>query len=138
MQDSLYHIVLRTSALTLSLVLLFVSGIISPVTQQISKDTERYLATAIGMYAAVEPNGLNEMTAALTERDTALSVREAAIAERELALGLNEGAPATADYTTFILSVIVFILLVLIVLNYVMDYVRAAKITPSRPYGRMA
>ncbi len=138
MQDSIYHIVLRTSALTLSLVLLFVSGIVSPITQQVTKDTELYLANAIGMYASVEPNGLNEMTAALTERNTELAAREAAIAERELALGLNSNNPANEDYTTFILSVIVFILLVLIVLNYVMDYVRSVKMPNRRAYGTLA
>lgn len=137
MQDSLYHIVLRTSALTLSLVLLFVSGVISPVTQQLTKDTERYLATAVGMYATVPPNGINEVTAALTARDAELAAREAAIAERELSLGLNDGSP-TDDYTTFILSIIVFILLVLIVTNYVLDYVRAAKANNRRSYGTMA
>ncbi len=137
MQNTLYHIVLRTSALTLSLVLLFVSGIISPVTQELSKDTERYLATAVGMYAAVEPNGLNEVTAAFTARDAELAAREAAVAERELALGLN-GADTAQDYTTFILSIIVFVLLVLIVLNYVLDYVRNAKATNRRAYGAVA
>lgn len=135
MEDSLYHTVLRTSAVTLSLVLLFVSGVVTPVTKQLSEDTGAYLASAIGMYASVEPNGINEITAALTAKESDLAAREAALKERELALGLTTGEQPTADYTTFILTVIVFILVVLMVLNYVLDYLRARRVYR---YGQVA
>lgn len=131
MNNSFYHSLLRTSALTLSLVLLFVSGVISPVTRTLSEHTTNYLASAVGMYAAVEPNGINEVTAALTAKENALNEREAALAEREIAVGVGGGVTAAQpDYATYILSIIVFILLVLMVINYVLDYLRA---TPVRP-----
>ncbi len=136
MQDSMYHIVLRTSALTLALVLLFVSGVVSPVTEQLAMETERYLASAVGMYASVEPNEFNQITAALTARETDLNAREAALKERELSTGLADAA--TADYTTYILSVILFVLLVLIVLNYILDFVRATRRTGVKVYGQVA
>lgn len=138
MKDSVYHVVLRTSALTLALVLLFVSGVVSPVTKQLSHQTERYLATAVGMYAAVEPNEYNQITAALTEQKTELDQREAAINQRELAIGLKGGEMGT-DYTTYILSIVLFVLLVLIVLNYVLDYVRNRPRRVSvTSYGKVA
>jgi hypothetical protein len=137
MEHSMYHVVLRTSALTLAFVLMFVSGLISPVTKELSQQTERYLASAVGMYAAVEPNGLNEVTAALTARDSELDAREAALAERELAIGLTDEA-VSADYTTYILSVILFVLLVLIVTNYVLDFVRSRPRVVRQAYGQVA
>jgi hypothetical protein len=137
MQNSIYHSMLRTSALTLALILLFVSGLVSPVTQHLSVQTERYLASTIGMYASVEPNGLNEVTAALTAKETELLNRETALNERELSLGLNGSAP-TNDYTVYILSVILFILLVLIIANYVLDFLRSRPKVIAPNYGRVA
>jgi len=138
MQGSMYHSVLRTSALTLALILVFVSGVVTPVTQQLSQQTERFLASAVGIYASVEPNGLNEVTAALTAKETSLAAREAAITERELSLGLNKGQ-VEGEYTTYILSVILFILLVLIVTNYLLDYLRSRpKKVVTAKYGQVA
>ncbi len=138
MQGSMYHSVLRTSALTLALILVFVSGVVTPVTQQLSQQTERFLASAVGIYASVEPNGLNEVTAALTAKETSLAAREAAITERELSLGLNKDQ-VEGEYTTYILSVILFILLVLIVTNYLLDYLRSRpKKVVTAKYGQVA
>ena len=88
------------------------------------------MASAVGMYAAVEPNGVNEITAALTAKETELNAREAALAERELTVGVAGVGNNAPDYATFILSVIVFILLVLMVINYVLDYLRANPVRP--------
>lgn len=122
---STYHSLLRMSALTLGLMLLFTSGMIHPVTKQLTASTEQYLANAISVGAAVKPNELNTITAALTAQQQELNTREAEIRQRELALGLAPAeVEAEADYTTFILSVVLFILLVLIVLNYILDYTR--------------
>lgn len=119
MQRSLYHIFLRTSALTLSLVLLFISGVLSPVTKQLSRDTGLYLASAIGVNAAVAPTPVNTLSAQLAERDKELT-------QREIAINLKEAkASRIPDLSTFLLSIAVFVLLVLMIINYTLDYLRA-------------
>ena len=126
MKDSLYHITLRTAALTLALLLLFDSGLLVPVTSRISQDTQEYVATAIGMYAGVQQTELNQYTAELTARDRELSDRENDIAAREIAVNLAESGEAV-DYSTYIMSILLFVLLVLIVMNYSLDYLRARE-----------
>lgn len=116
----MYHIVLRSCALTLALVLLFVSGVLSPVTQKLSRDTGSYIATAIGMNASVVPTEINTLSAQLAQRDKELT-------EREIALNLKESSASVGDMSTFILSILLFVLLVLIVLNYVLDFLRTKK-----------
>jgi hypothetical protein len=122
MENSLYHKFLRICALTLSLVLLFVSGIFSPITKQLSDDAGVYVATAIGINAAVMPTEVNTLSAQLLEREKELS-------EREIAVDLKEAQAKSSDLSTFILSVLLFILLVLIVLNYALDYIRGKQKT---------
>lgn len=132
MKDSVYHILLRTTALTLSFVLLFISGVLSPVTQKLAEDTGSYLANAIGMNAAVLPNEINSLSMQLAQRDQQLT-------EREIAINLKESATGTGPLSTFVLSVVIFILLVLIVLNYVLDYIRNKKVTiPTKAYEQSA
>jgi hypothetical protein len=122
MQNSVYHICLRTSALTIAIALLFVSGVISPVTKQISQDTNLYLANTIGMHASVLPTELNSISAELEARNKELNAREIAVSLKESESGSN-----SADVTTFVLSALLFVLLMLIVLNYVLDYLRAKE-----------
>jgi hypothetical protein len=125
MEQTLYHKFLRTAALTLSLVLLFQSGILSPLTRELSDGTGRYVATAISMNASVTPNEINTLSAQLEQQKQALDQREIAVKLKE------DSAGNTSNISTFILSVVLFILLVLVVLNYVLDYIRgrAMKIT---------
>lgn len=117
MTDTIYHKLLRVSALSFALVLLFVSGIFSPVTKQLSVHTGAYIATAIGINAAVLPTDVNTLSAQLQKRDQELT-------EREIAVNLKESQQSTGDTTTFVLSVLLFILLTLIILNYVLDFIR--------------
>ncbi len=117
MRNSMYHIVLRTSALTLAVTVLFVSGVLSPVTAELSRDTSAYLATAIGMNASVLPNEINTLSAQLENRSQEL-------AQREISVSLQEQAVGGTNTSTFVLSVLLFILLVLIILNYFLDYMR--------------
>jgi len=86
-----------------------------------------YVATAVGMSAGVKPTELNQITAALTERQRELDAREAALSEREIAVRLNSQPATATDYSTFVLSGVLFILLLLIVLNYVLDYLRTRE-----------
>lgn len=120
MTESLYHKLLRVSGLTLALVLLFVSGIFSPVTKELSQNTGSYIATAVGINAAVLPNEVNTLSAQLIDRQKELDARE-------IAVQLKESEVQTADTSSFIISVILFIILVLIVLNYVLDFMRGRQ-----------
>jgi len=126
LEHSAYHSVLRIAAATLALTLLFVSGAVSPVTQNLTLTTENYLANAVGASAGVAPTELNTITAALTEQQTTLDARAAELNERALALGMTDTDTSRstwqAEYTTLINSLLLFIVLVLLVLNYVLDF----------------
>lgn len=126
MRYSCYHSLLRIFALTLSFVLLFESGLLSPATKQLADNAGIYVANVIGVNAGVMPTEINTITAALTEQQRTLDAREAALSEREIKVTLgNTSEIAGSAFSTFILSVILFILLVLIVTNYVLDYLRS-------------
>lgn len=131
MQGTMYHMVLRTSALTLALLLLFDSGLLSPITRQVSHNTQQYVATAIGVGASIQPTEINTLTSELTKKNRELAQREAAIAEREIEIGLSDTAPAervSGDLSTYILSILLFIIIVLIVLNYALDFARERRL----------
>ncbi len=125
-QFSNYHKILRISLVVCAFMLVFDSGIVSESTSKLSNGTQNYLANAVGMTASVEPTELNLLTAELTSREKELSAREAAIREREIDIGINNGGQA-ADYSTYLLASILFVLLVLILLNYVLDYLRSRE-----------
>lgn len=124
-QSSSYHRVLRVSALVVAFVLLFQSGLVLESTRQLSLNTQNYLANAIGMSASVEPTELNTLTAELTAQRLALSAREAAVSEREIAVNLAQGG--SSQRSTYVLSAILFILLVLIIINYGLDFLRSRE-----------
>jgi hypothetical protein len=122
-EDTMYHRVLRVSAVVFALLLVFESGIVSHTTKQLSMDTHRYLAQTVGMSASVEPTELNTMTAALTKQKKQLDERESALKEREIQVNVRENSDGNQT-AVYVLSVIVFILLILIVTNYILDYLR--------------
>jgi len=132
LRDSLYHSVLRVLTLSLALVLLFESGLVSPVTKELSDNARLYVASSIGVVATVDPNEFNVITAELTEQRLALNAREAALREREIQVGIGETGTYNNAMSTWILSAILFILLVLIILNYVLDFLRRQPITNQR------
>ena len=76
------------------------------------------------MQASVVPTELNQITAELTQRDRLLTQRENDIAAREIAVDLDKKGAPTADFSSYIMSILLFVILVLIVLNYALDYVR--------------
>jgi len=128
MQQSYYHSILRVAALTVALVLLFDSGLISQSTKELSDNAQNYLASAIGIQASVFPSDINQLTADLTAQKRQLDEREAALSEREISVGLSTKSGEPSDTSTYILSTILFILLVLILLNYVLDYMRQSRV----------
>jgi hypothetical protein len=129
--DTTYHRVLRVASVVCAIALLFESGIISPITRQLSVDTHQYLANAVGVGASVDPTELNTLTAELTKQRLALKDREQNIAEREIEIGLSAGERVN-ETSTYVLSGLLFILLVLIILNYTLDYLRAKELRAPR------
>lgn len=126
MRHSRYHKFLRVTGVTLSLVLLFDSGILAPISKQLSDNTVLYLANSVGVSVGVPENELNVITAALTKRETELAKREADLAAREIS-ARDFGQSSAINYSTYILATILFVLTVLMVLNYVLDFTRARK-----------
>ncbi len=123
LQQSTYHSLLRISSVVVAIMLAFVSGLFSPVTSQLADTTEQYLANVVGVTVGVLPTELNTKTAELTARERALEARELAVAEREIAVTVGGGGVVDGMRTdTLILATILFILLVLIVINYVLDF----------------
>lgn len=114
-------------------VLLFESGLLLESTAQMSQDAHLYMANAIGMSASVQPTELNELTAGLTELQRDLEAREAALSEREIAVGLSTSGGQNNETATYVLSSILFVLLVLILLNYALDYLRAKERRDYQP-----
>ncbi len=126
--NSLYHSLLRIATAVVAVMLVFEGGLLSPVTAQLADQTELYLANAVGVSVGVAPTELNQMTAALTAREQELNERELALSQREIEVGINDGGSiAGFDSGTFVLATILFILLVLIILNYALDYARGRE-----------
>ena len=123
MESTNYHRVLRVASVVFAIALVFESGLISESTATISRGTHSYLANAVGASASVEPTELNKYTAQLTSRDRELDAREAALNEREIDIGLTSGSGGN-ETATYVLSSILFVLQLLILLNYVLDYLR--------------
>lgn len=132
MEHTNYHRFLRVAAVVFALILVFDSGIVSESTARLANGTQTYIATAIGVGASVQPNELNMLTAELTSRQRELDAREAALREREIAVNLNGVGPVSGEYSTYILASILFILLILILLNYTLDYLRSKELQPAQ------
>jgi hypothetical protein len=122
LQNSYYHRTLRVASAVCAFVLLFESGLVVESTARMATNTHQYLANAVSMSAAVQPTELNSLTADLSKQKQLLDAREAQLREREIAVELNGGPNQTA---TYVLSSILFVLLLLIITNYVLDYLRA-------------
>lgn len=122
LEETNYHRVLRVTAVVVAVVLLFESGLVIKTTAQLSQNTHNYLAQAVGMSASVKPNDLNVVTAELAKQKQLLDAREASLREREISVELNAGG--TNERNTFIVAGILLVLLILIVTNYALDFMR--------------
>jgi len=123
MEFTLYHKLLRVSSVVLATMLVFQSGLYSSTTAIMATQTQSYLANSVGVFVGVEPTELNTITAGLTEQKLVLDARENELRQREIAVGIDQGG-ATRDMTTFILGLVLFIVVLLLVLNYALDYLR--------------
>jgi hypothetical protein len=132
-EQTVYHKVLRVSAAVCAFVLLFESGLVDESTRTLSQNAHQYVANTVGVGASVRPNELNQLTAELTEQRQLLNEREAALREREIEVELATGGN-TNQQSTYLVAALLFILLVLIVTNYILDYLRAQRreVVPSQ------
>ena len=127
--EGLYHRVLRVMAVVAACILVFDSGMVSPLTKELSDNTITFLASsATGVSLSVPPNELNTITAELTRREQELDAREAELNARTVP-ARDFVTDGENDYSTYILSAILFLLTTLIVLNYLMDWMRSRRNT---------
>lgn len=120
LEKTLYHSFLRVAVVVTAFVLVFDSGILIQSTASLSDFTQVHLANVVGVTVGVAPTEVNQLTARITELET-----EVAAKERLIAVNLKNNSDSGIDKSTFILSATLFILLVLILLNYVLDYRRS-------------
>ncbi len=135
MRDSRYHKFLRVSLLVSAIVLVFDSGLIFPITKELSNNTVQYLGSAgSSVFASVPKNEINTLSAQISEQQRVLDAREAALREREIA-ARNFRAGDESDYSTYILSTMLFIIIVLLVLNYALDWARYRRFIHEKVTG---
>lgn len=126
-QSQLYRSLLRVGAVVTAFVLVFQSGLVDERSAQLFETSSHQLGAMVGMSASVQPTETNMFTAELTRQQNVLAEREQEIAQREIELGLDVGESAADPTITYILAAILFIQLLLIVLNYGLDYLRARE-----------
>lgn len=122
LQYSIYHSVLRVLVLVLTAILVFDSGVLFNETKVLSNSTQQYLATVVGVKASVEPTEMNQLTAKITELEGELEAKD-----RLIAVSIKDNSANGIDKSTLILSIMVGILLFLIILNYILDFIRMRK-----------
>ena len=124
----LYRSVLRVSAVVSAFVLVFQSGLVSDQTALLFNETTQNLSAQVGMSVSVQPTEYNTITAELTKQQQLLAGREEQITAREIELGLADGSSGAASQTTtYLLAAILLIQLILLVLNYFLDYLRVRE-----------
>ncbi|KXK00218.1 MAG: hypothetical protein UZ19_OD1000133 [Parcubacteria bacterium OLB19] len=123
LEHSLYHSALRISVLVFTSALIFDSGLVLEETKLFSTSTQQYLANVVGVKASVEPTEMNQLTAKITELEGELEEKE-----RLIAVSIKDNSVGGIDKSTLILSIIVGVLLVLIILNYILDFIRMRKV----------
>ncbi len=128
LEQSVYHKVLRVSSVVLAAVLLFQSGFFTPVTAHLADRTQQYVANAVGVYVGVPENDTNRLTTRIAELEAQVVDQSTQLRERDLETGLRDGLGGSQT-TTYLLSGILFIMLVLIVLNYALDFYRSRQVS---------
>jgi hypothetical protein len=128
-QSLLYRSVLRVSAVVTAFIMVFQSGLIDERTAVVfTEASDSLYATVVGASASVRTTEINQITAELTKQQQLLSAREETIGEREIELGLAQGSTQSSNQTTtYLLAAILLIQLILLVLNYVLDYLRSKE-----------
>ena len=136
MEFTLYHKILRISSVVLAVALVFQGGLVSNTTAIMATQTQLYLANSVGIFVGVAPTELNTITAGLTAKELALDSREKELNQREIAVEIDRGG-ATKDVTTFVMGLVLFIVVLLLVLNYALDYLRYRENKMRQEGGRI-
>lgn len=123
LENTLYHSFLRIAICVFAVALVFDSGLLLESTAKISNQAQKQMASAVGVKVGVAPNEVNQLTGRITELE-----RDLALKERLIAVNVGSNSDPASNTSTFILSALLFIMLVLIVLNYALDYLRARPI----------
>jgi cell division protein FtsB len=123
LEKTLYHSFLRVAVVVMALILVFDSGLLNKSTANVSDIVQANMANVVGVKVGVAPNELNQLTSRITELETELQAKE-----RLISVNLERNNPSNEiDKSTLVLSIILFIMLVLIVLNYALDYLRVRE-----------
>ena len=134
LEHTLYHSFLRIAVCVLAFVVVFDSGLLFPETAMLSEMTRNHMANVVGVSVGVSPNELNQLTGRITELETELAAKE-----RLIAVNVRDNTAASGtDTSTFVLGAILFILLVLIVLNYALDFARSRKFAYEKTSSQVA
>ncbi len=123
LQTSVYHRTLRLLAVVTVCVLVMDSGLALPQTAALSDQAQQYLLAAVGVHVGVAPNDVNVLTARITELEQELGARD-----RVIPVSISQPESGSFNTSTFLLSLILFMQLVLIVLNYILDYTRGRSV----------
>ena len=128
-QSLLYRSVLRVSVVVTAFLLVFQSGMFDERTAVVfSEAADGLYATVVGASASVRPTEINQITAELSKQQQLLTAREETVTAREIELGLTQGSSNSNDQTTtYLLAAILLIQLILLVLNYFLDYLRSKE-----------
>lgn len=113
--ESWYHSGLRVALVVVAVMVVFESGIISGVTKDISAVAERQLAMVVG----VAPKNTDSTITMPGVENEGLKV---ASLKPDINRLPKTEIETTYDRTTYVLSTGLFILLLLTILNYVLDY----------------
>lgn len=132
-----YRSLLRITVVVMAVVLVFQSGVMLDRTAELFDQSADYLSASVGMSVSVAPTEYNTITSELTKQRQLLAAREAAVEEREVAVSLVSGSNnEDQDRTTYLLAAVLFVQLVLIVLNYGLDYLRVRDQDLLKQHGK--
>lgn len=130
MNVSVYHKVLRVSALTVALMLVFESGMCSPVSKQFADNTIIMLASASTQVGIMNFSSNLNVAATLTARQNVIDTTNGNLSERSAPTRIS--VETESGYPTYVLSTILFLLVLLILMNYLFDWRRAHVYVTSR------
>jgi len=105
--DGWYHSALRVLVVCFAAILVFESGVLSPATKTIAHLAGEQMASVIRVSTDVTPYSIQQVQTERTQTST---------------------VPEPISKSTFLLSTLLFVLLLLLVLNYVLVHLRTKEL----------